>query len=74
MLFPTPRNGEQAGPIGRGGGARPAVPFAPKRRSTMERKNAWKTYSPQQLEELNQLADDYREFISRNKTERECTD
>ena len=36
----------------------------------MERKNAWKTYSPQQLEELNQLADGYREFISRNKTER----
>ncbi|MDO4502833.1 MAG: aminopeptidase [Coriobacteriia bacterium] len=40
----------------------------------MERKNAWKTYSPEQLEELNQLAAGYIDFISQNKTERECTD
>lgn len=39
----------------------------------MERRNAWKTYSEQDLVELNALADDYREFISINKTERECT-
>lgn len=38
----------------------------------MERKNAWETYSEQQLEELNALASRYIEFISNNKTERRC--
>ena len=39
----------------------------------MERENAWKTYSEDQLAELESLSRDYIEFISVNKTERECT-
>lgn len=38
----------------------------------MERRNAWKTYTDADLEQLNQLADQYIEFISDCKTEREC--
>ena len=38
----------------------------------MERPSAWKKYSPEQLTELEQLAGDYRTFISENKTERLC--
>ena len=38
----------------------------------MERPNAWKNYTPAQLEELEHLATDYRAFISQNKTERLC--
>ena len=38
----------------------------------MERPNAWKRYTPDQLEELTSFAADYASFISRNKTEREC--
>jgi len=38
----------------------------------MERPNAWKSYTPEQLEQLDQLARDYTTFISDNKTEREC--
>ena len=38
----------------------------------MERPNAWKNYTPAQLEELERLATDYRAFISQNKTERLC--
>ena len=38
----------------------------------MERPNAWKTYSPAQLEELDRFTHDYIGFISQNKTEREC--
>ncbi len=39
----------------------------------MERENAWKTYTAAQLEELEALSRDYIDFISDNKTERECT-
>ena len=39
----------------------------------MERENAWKKYSDEQLEELEALSSDYIDFISDNKTERECT-
>ena len=40
----------------------------------MERPNAWKTYDADRLAELERITDDYREFISDNKTEREvCT-
>ncbi|MEI3376597.1 MAG: aminopeptidase [Coriobacteriales bacterium] len=39
----------------------------------MERENAWKTYTDAQLEELEALSRDYIDFISDNKTERECT-
>lgn len=38
----------------------------------MERPNAWSTYSSEQLAELNEFAASYIEFISTNKTEREC--
>ena len=39
----------------------------------MERENAWKAYTDAQLEELEALSRDYIDFISDNKTERECT-
>ncbi len=38
----------------------------------MERKNAWTTYEGKDLEELTALAEDYKEFLSNGKTEREC--
>ncbi len=38
----------------------------------MERENAWKKYSEQDLQELDQLTSNYIDFISQNKTEREC--
>ncbi len=38
----------------------------------MERPNAWKSYTPEQLDELHYLCEGYKSFISDNKTEREC--
>ena len=38
----------------------------------MERPNAWKAYDDAALAELEELCQDYRAFISQNKTEREC--
>ena len=38
----------------------------------MERKNAWNTYDEKALEELGQVTEQYRRFISEGKTEREC--
>lgn len=38
----------------------------------MERKNAWNTYGEQELGQLRKVTDQYRDFISRGKTEREC--
>ena len=38
----------------------------------MEREVAWKKYSEQDAQELEGLAAKYIEFISQNKTEREC--
>ncbi|MDO4850751.1 MAG: aminopeptidase [Actinomycetota bacterium] len=38
----------------------------------MKRENAWKNYSDEELVELEELARSYKEFISSNKTEREC--
>ena len=38
----------------------------------MERTSAWKGYSNEQLEELEAFSKDYIDFISTNKTEREC--
>lgn len=38
----------------------------------MERENAWKKYSDQDLQDLEKIASQYKEFISENKTEREC--
>ena len=34
--------------------------------------NAWKDYTPEQLDELHYLCEGYKAFISDNKTEREC--
>ena len=38
----------------------------------MERPNAWKAYSADDLEDLNYFCEGYKAFISDNKTEREC--
>lgn len=38
----------------------------------MERANAWKSYTAQDMEKLDALCDDYKTFITCNKTEREC--
>ena len=38
----------------------------------MERPNAWKRYSAEQLDALHYLCEGYKAFISDNKTEREC--
>lgn len=38
----------------------------------MERKNAWKTYDEAQLTALNTLCADYKAFLDKGKTEREC--
>ncbi len=40
----------------------------------MEHKIAWEKYDEKELKKLNKLCDDYREFISEAKTERECID
>lgn len=40
----------------------------------MERKNAWETYDEGQLEGLEKLNREYREFLDNSKTERECID
>ena len=39
---------------------------------TMERPNAWRDFTPEQLAELDEFCEGYRVFISENKTEREC--
>ena len=38
----------------------------------MERKNAWETYDKSQEKKVMKLAEQYRQFISTGKTEREC--
>ena len=38
----------------------------------MERKNAWKTYTQEQLKELDQINDRYKICLDEGKTEREC--
>ncbi|MBO6149373.1 MAG: aminopeptidase [Lachnospiraceae bacterium] len=40
----------------------------------MDKKNTWLSYSEEQKEELEVLCRDYRDFLDRGKTERECTD
>ena len=39
----------------------------------MERPNAWKEYSEEDLKKVREIGEDYRQMISRNKTEREWT-
>lgn len=38
----------------------------------MERENVWKSYTEEQIAELEKLSDDYRVFLDNGKTEREC--
>jgi aspartyl aminopeptidase len=38
----------------------------------MERENAWKKYSDEELTKLEELSRDYRSFLDKGKTEREC--
>ena len=40
----------------------------------MERRNAWESYDKKTLKEVDKFAAEYIDFISENKTERECTD
>ena len=40
----------------------------------MERKNVWENYTPSQVEELEKLCKEYRDFLDNGKTERECID
>ena len=40
----------------------------------MERKNAWEKYGKKDLKNVFEFCEEYRQFISDNKTERECTD
>ncbi|HAK57768.1 MAG TPA: aminopeptidase [Lachnospiraceae bacterium] len=39
----------------------------------MERENAWKKYKKKDIAELEKLNDEYKKFLSKHKTERECT-
>lgn len=41
-------------------------------RKTMERDNAWKRYSESDLEKIEKINKDYRNFLDTGKTEREC--
>ena len=38
----------------------------------MSEKNVWETYEEQEMKEVFALAEDYKRFISENKTERAC--
>ena len=38
----------------------------------MYAKNAWRKYSPEQMEELMKFNEDYKDFLTASKTEREC--
>ena len=38
----------------------------------MAKENVWKTYTQEQCRELEVLAEDYKAFLDRGKTEREC--
>ena len=40
----------------------------------MERTNAWNTYDPGEQRSCMDFADDYKDFLSQCKTERECID
>ena len=39
----------------------------------MERKNAWKTYTEDDLKKLEALSDGYKDYLFHGKTEREGT-
>lgn len=40
----------------------------------MERENVWKSYTPEQVNELEALSGRYKAFLDAGKTERECVD
>ena len=40
----------------------------------MDRKNVWKTYTKENLDELNKINDTYKKCLDEGKTERECVD
>lgn len=40
----------------------------------MEKKNLWKMYSAAEKEELNKVAEKYKDCLNKGKTERECVD
>ena len=40
----------------------------------MERKNAWNEYSAKDLRELESICDEYKDFLSKGKTERLCVE
>ena len=40
----------------------------------METKNTWETYDEKQLQEVDDFARDYMDFLDNGKTERECID
>ena len=40
----------------------------------MEKKNVWESLSPAKMKELEAFSGEYIDFLSRGKTERECTD
>lgn len=40
----------------------------------MERNNVWKTYTKENLAELNKINDEYKKCLDEGKTERECVD
>jgi len=40
----------------------------------MERKNVWKTYNKENLDELNKINNAYKKCLDEGKTERECVD
>ena len=40
----------------------------------MNRKSAWTKYDPASLEAIHRFASEYRSFLDRGKTERECVD
>lgn len=38
----------------------------------MDRENVWKTYKPEDLDELERISRSYKECLDEGKTEREC--
>ena len=40
----------------------------------MEKKNTWETYSDKQIKEVEKFAKEYKHFLDKGKTERECID
>ena len=38
----------------------------------MERKNTWHSYTEEDIEKLESLASDYKEYLTGGKTERDC--